>query len=345
MASGVSAIEKKAILIAGGKIRIPKDYHPPFKASRSTAGPGAGSTSMVFCFEGLRVKKAISREEGEFELIVHPDHLSMNRNGSPFLDKVEMQPTIYHCPEQAFINLHQECIYDCKFCTSPRLPKDATKNLDKEKVRRMIESALDNPDLEAVAITSAVVGSPERTVEEMIEVVHMARQIVGPDMAIGVEPYISCLTDIDRFKEAGANEIKLNIETFDRDIFRKVCGEMDADHILKALEHAVVVFGKGKVTSNIIFGLGETDENVLEGVEILAKMGVVVSLRPLRINEINRQSLFDALGPLTPITAERILRLGKAAKEIFQRYGLTPLSFETMCHRCRCCDIVPFADI
>ncbi|OPY34628.1 MAG: biotin synthase [Methanomassiliicoccales archaeon PtaU1.Bin124] len=344
MAPGMSSIEKKAILLAGGKVRLPTDYHPPFRASRSTAGPGAGSTSMVFCFEGLRVKKAISREEGEFELVVHPDHLSLTHHGMPFLDIVEMQPTIYHCPEQAFINLHQECIYDCKFCTSPRLPRDTTKNLDKEKVRRMIESALENPDLKAIAITSAVVGSPERTSEEMLEVVRMVREMVGPDMPIGVEPYISRLEDIDRFREAGANEIKLNIETFDKEIFRKVCGDMDIDNILRSLQHAVKVFGRGKVTSNIIFGMGETDENVLEGVEDLAGMGVVVSLRPLRVNDINRKPLIEALGEIEPMTPERIIRLSKAAKAIYSKYGLTPLSYETMCHRCRCCDIVPFAD-
>lgn len=345
MAPGMSDSEKKAILIAGGKIRIPKDFHLPFRASRSTAGPGAGSTSMVFCFGNTRVKKAISREEGEFELIVHPDHLSLNRNGRPFIDRVEMQETIYHCPEQAFINLHQECIYDCKFCTSPRLPRDTTKNLDKEKVRKMIEDVKDRPDLMAVSITSAVVGSPEKTTEEMLDIVRMVRQMMGPKMPIGVEPYISRLVDIDRFKEAGATEIKLNIETYDRDIFRKVCGDMDIDHIMDALEHAVAVFGRGRVTSNIIFGFGESDENVLEGVERLAQMGVVVSLRPLRLNDINRKPLTDALGPIQPMTSERIIKLGREAKRIFERYGLSPLNYETMCHRCRCCDIVPFADL
>ena len=345
MAAGMSSSEKKAILIAGGKVRIPKDFHLPFKASRSTAGPGAGSTSMVFCFNNMRVKKAISREEGEFELVVHEDHLSLTRNGRPFLERVEMQPTIYHSPEQAFINLHQECIYDCKFCTSPRLPRDTTKNLDKEKVRRMIEDVMDRPDLLAISITSAVVGSPERTTEEMLDVVRMVRQMVGPKMPIGVEPYIGRLDDIDRFKEAGATEIKLNIETYDREIFQKVCGDMDIDHIMKALEHAVEVFGRGRVTSNIIFGFGESDENVLEGVERLAQMGVVVSLRPLRLNEMNRKPLMDALGPIPPMTPERILKLARGAKQIFERYGLTPLNYETMCHLCRCCDIVPFADI
>ncbi|MFA5313866.1 MAG: radical SAM protein, partial [Methanomassiliicoccales archaeon] len=171
------------------------------------------------------------------------------------------------------------------------------------------------------------------------------RKKVGPEMPIGVEPYVSKLEDIDRLKEAGATEIKMNVETWDRDIFRKVCGEMDIDWILEALAHAVKVFGKGRVTTNIIFGMGETDENVLEGVEALAKMGIVPSLRPLRMNDINRKPLTDALGEIEPMTPDRILCLGEAAKGIYAKYGLSPLDYRTMCHACKCCDIVPFSDI
>jgi len=345
MENRVSPAEKKAILISGGAVKIPNDFHLPFKASRSTAGPGAGSVSIVFSFDGLRAKKAISRDSGEFELVEEGGHLSLLRNGRPFIEKVELRPTVYHSPDQAFINLHQECIYDCKFCTSPRLPRDATKGLDKAKVLRMIDEVIGREDLHCISITSAVVGSPEATLDEMVEVVKLIREKVGPDMPIGVEPYVSKLEDIDRLREAGATEIKMNVETWDRDIFVKVCGEMDIDWILEALGHAVKVFGKGKVTSNIIFGLGESDENVLEGVEHLARMGIVPSLRPLRTNDINRGPLTEALGKIEPVTPERILRLAEGAKKIYARYGLSPLDYKTMCHACKCCDIVPFADI
>ena len=75
----------------------------------------------------------------------------------------------------------------------------------------------------------------------------------------------------------------MNVETFDPEIFQKVCGELDLDWIMEALEHAVKVFGRGKVTTNIIFGLGESDRSILEGVERLAGMGIVPTLRPLRL--------------------------------------------------------------
>ncbi|RLF29085.1 MAG: biotin synthase, partial [Thermoplasmata archaeon] len=39
------------------------------------------------------------------------------------------------------------------------------------------------------------------------------------------------------------------------------------------------------------------------------------------------------------------LRLAVEQKKVFKKYGLTPETFKTMCHRCGCCDIVPFIDL
>jgi biotin synthase-like enzyme len=189
-----------------------------------------------------------------------------------------------------------------------------------------------------------VVESPQSTVDRLTYVVNKVRQAL-PTIPIGVEPYIDNLEQIDQLKAAGADEIKLNIETYDRELFKKVCGEQDLDRILEAIEHAVIVFGRGKVTSNIIVGMGESDENVIQGIERLASLGCVATLRPLRLNAINRGPMTEALEVIEPITPERILQLAREHRRILEKYGLTTLTLRTMCHRCGCCDIVPFRDI
>jgi biotin synthase-related radical SAM superfamily protein len=335
---------KKATLLIRGLVKIPPDMVLPFKPSCSTAGPGAGVTAIVLAFEGMRVKKGISREKGDFELVPHGDKFSLLFEGRPFIKEVEIKPTVFHAPDQAFFNLDSRCIYGCKFCTSPLLEKDKTKGLTPDEVADMIIAAHPKEGFDAVAITSAVPDTPEETVARIIHVVKRVRKAL-PQMTIGVEPYVSSLDQIDRLKQAGADEIKMNIETFDRTIFQKVCGEKDYDWILRALERSVKVFGRGKVTSNIIIGLGESDENVIEGLEHMSRIGCVVTLRPLRLNKMNTSPLTEALGPIEPITEDRILRLAKLQKEILARNGLSALSFKTMCQRCGCCDIVPFVDI
>jgi len=340
----MNAVERKAILICGGDVKVDRDFRPPFRLSRSTAGPGAGSSSVVLSFNGLRVKKSISRQEGEFELVGGPESYSLLRNGKPFIEKVELQPVLYHSPEQAFFNLGQACIFDCLFCTSRKLSKDVVKDLDLDQIVEMIIEADRKGGMKAVAFTSAVVNSIQDTVDRMVYVVRKVREAL-PDIPIGIEPYVGSFEDIDRLHEAGANEIKINIESFDPRIVRIACPKLELPRQMEFLRYAVQVFGRGKVTSNIIIGLGETDRNVLEGVTTLASMGVVPTIRALKINPTNRPVLEAALGKLEPVTPERLLHLNQEAKLILLANGLSTMSYHTMCHECRCCDIVPFKDL
>jgi len=336
--------KKKAILLAGGAVKLPPDFRLPFHASRSTAGPGAGSVAIVFSFGNTRAKKAVSRESGEFELVDEKGRLSIRRDGRRFIDSVELTPTILHAPYQAFVNLEHACVLSCIFCASPRLEKDVTKNLTDQRIMESIVEASKRKDFRAVALTSAVPHSANVTVRRIADLVRAVRDCL-PDTPIGVEPYVTRPDEVEMLKDAGADEIKLNIESFDRDIFEKVCPNRDYDAILHAINHAGEVFGKNRVCSNIIFGLGETDDTVLEGVRVLANMGAVATLRALRLNEYNRTALESVLGTVVPVDADRMLRLAREEKKILREYSLTTLSFRTMCHSCLSCDIVPFWDV
>jgi biotin synthase-related radical SAM superfamily protein len=336
---------KKGILLTRGPVRVAPQMKLPVRLSRSTAGPGAGTSGIALSFHGHRVKKAIVREGGDFELVERDDAYALLMDGEPFLDEVELTPILFHAPEQAFFNVETDCVFDCKFCSSRRLEKKVTKNLTPEKIVQMIIDASSRSDFKAVALTSAVVKDPGTTVRKMVHIVRRVREALGPSIPIGVEPYVDELKQIDQLKAAGADEIKLNLETWDQEIFRKVCGELDHEWILEALGHSVEVFGRGKVSSNIIVGMGESDESVLQGVERLARMGVVATLRPLRLNDLNRMEMEAALGRLEPVSEERLLRLALGQKRILEENGLSTLTFDTMCNACTCCDLVPFRDL
>ena len=336
---------KKAELLAAGPLQVSRDFKPPFPLSKSTAGTGAGSTAVVIAFAGIRVKKAITYEEEEFTLSVSEGNYSIQHQGAPFLEQVSLSPTLAHAPEQAFFNLATECIYNCKFCTSPSLKaQGATKSLSDEKILSLIKGYAQTGSLKAVALTSAVVSTPQATIDRMSNLVRQIKKAL-PAMPVGVEPYVENRAQIEQLKAAGADEIKLNIETYDQEIFNKVCGEQDIIAIIDRLKEAVAIFGRGQVTSNIIYGMGETDEVVLAGCEYLASLGCVATLRPLRLNSLNRPAMEAALGPLAPVSPERMVSLAQRYKQILVNAQLTTLSFKTMCHECTCCDIVPFRDI
>lgn len=335
---------KKAELLAGGAVRLPSGFRLPFPPSRSTAGPGAGRQEIVLAFAGTRAKKEISRDYGEFELSESEHGLSILRDGKPFIERVDLQRTLLHAPFQAFINLNSKCAYRCLFCGSHRLEPHATKDLTDDRVVEMAVTASTEKGFTGVALTSGVERSPAETVERLARLIQRIREEL-PSTAIGVEPYVTRPDHIDMLLEAGADEIKINIESFDRDVFGKICPDRDYDVILHCINHACEVFGRNSVGSNIIFGLGESDETALHGVKVLGNMGAVATLRAIRVNELNREDLERALGELPPITADRMLRLATEQRRILEDYNLSPLKFKTMCHACLACDIVPFWDV
>jgi biotin synthase-related radical SAM superfamily protein len=102
----------------------------------------------------------------------------------------------------------------------------------------------------------------------------------------------------------------------------------------------VKVFGKNRVSSNIIIGLGETDDCVRKGVQYLAKMGVIAVLRPITISPYRKGEI-----AATRPGAERLLNLTKMTADILKKYDLDVTESETMCLPCTGCDLTPGRDL
>ncbi len=336
-------LKKKAVLTLGGGVRIPDGFVMPFRISHSTAGPGAGFGSAVFAFGKFRVKKAISYTAGEFELVPSGDGYRLDRGGRPFLDDVRIEPVVRHSPEQAFFNLDPRCMFRCAYCNSPRLDPSEDKHLSVGKVLEMIRESMQEYDVRCVSFTSGVVGSIDETVGRIADAVRAVRTEY-PYMRIGVEPYVSCRKQIELLRNSGADEIKINLETPDRDIFAKVCPDLDFDGIWSLLRDASEIFGRWNVISNIIYGMGESDELLERTMDRMCSMGVIPGLRALRLNTINIGNMENAVGVLDRVSPERAIGLAEIQKRCLEKYGLSHMPSRTMCMECGCCDLIPFRD-
>ena len=331
-------ILSKAELISGGAVRVPKGYRPPVSYSRSTAGPGAGNRSLVFSFGGMKVKKEVS-DDGEF--LYDPSAMTISKEGRIIAEGVSVIPAEFHCPEQAFFNIDQRCGFDCLFCTSPLLKVDATRGLTPEKMIGLIKGS--KYPIRSLALTSGIPMSVGESAERMIHYVIELRRGF-PNLPIGVETYVDDISQIDGLFEAGATEIKINVETATDELFRVMCPFLDRDNVFRMLAHAVDVFGRGKVSSNIIIGLGEYDDEVMNMIERLCSMGVTPTVRAIRIDGCVRKALSDHSVNGTP-SPERLIRIAESQRSVMERYGLDARTFDTMCLRCTCCDLVPFIDL
>lgn len=336
---------KKAQLLHDGKIFVERKIRLPVLPSKSSAGPGTGNVAIAIDLGGTRVKLTISREPVRFSLMPKDNGTFDILDGEEvFIEGAKVIPTLLHAPEQAFVNIETRCRYRCLFCNTWKLePEKWTKNYTLEKWAKLIIGSSKKPSFHSVAVTTAVPGSIRESNENIWKLLDLIKDELPQGTPIGVEPCIEDVSDILEFKKRGVTEIKINVQAANKEIFDKICPGMDYernfDIIREASKHM-------NVCSNIIVGLGESDEDVQSTVERLAKIGCSATIRGVRVNDGNRDDLTNALGfPAVPVEPERLVRLARAQKEIFNKFNIDPTTFHTMCHRCLCCDVVPFVDV
>jgi biotin synthase-related radical SAM superfamily protein len=328
-----AGVRKKAELIEAGGVTVDSSFDP-YK-SRSTAGPGAGLESIFVAIDGHRVRLGI-RQSSPFSATLDHETVTISRDGSVFA-KGRLEQAIAHCPQQVYITVSEKCVFDCKFCPVPKLQGKIKSD---EEVIGLVREGMKHPDLAAISITSGVWRTPEEEALKIARLVKIIRkELGGREVPIGVSIYPT-ENSSELLKEAGAAEVKYNVETLDREIFRKVCPGLSFDYIVNALEHAVTVFGKNHVFSNVLIGMGETDETLIDGMEMLASKGAIPVLRktnphPLRAGEIQIEN----------VSADRLLKLAAAERRILEKYGLDPARALTGCVPCTGCDITPMKDI
>jgi biotin synthase-related radical SAM superfamily protein len=324
--------EEKALLVSIGSARIDEALLADTLKTTATAGPGAGGSSFFIRSEDRRVRLTIN-PASTLSVIAGGNGVLVLR-GDEIVTRGKLEPTLCHCPEQAYITISERCIYDCKFCPVPKLSGDVK---DIATILTMVEEANSRGTLKAISLTSGVAESPEREVQRAADVVKVLRARF--DLPIGVSVYPT-KTSSEVLATAGADEIKYNIETMDPDIFARVCPGLSLEFILDALERAVHVFGKNTVFSNFIIGLGESDICVRNGVIQLAEKGVIPILRPISASPLRAGEIFVSRPP-----AERLLKLARMEKAVLADHGLDSRVAKTMCLPCTGCDITPFRDV
>ena len=316
----------KARLLAVGKVQMAGEPAERYIA-RSTAGPGAGGSGAVFFAIGnYRVKLAVS-PESSIQVVHHgsgtADLFFEGRSLSGHL----LEPG-FHCPDQAYITVTGSCIFSCRYCSVPRI---GGKRKTIEEIRGMVESVRDR--IHAISITSGVLNSIE---EEEAYVLEVIKHLTAYNLPIGVSIYPTAGTP-DRLKDIGVAEVKFNLEAATSHIFSRMCPGLDYGLIWQVLDRSVKVFGKNRVFSNVIIGLGETDAELETCIKKLTALEVIPVLRPL--NPV------AGLAGMRRPSAKRLMKIFAIHTRALAESGLDPRLAMTMCTNCTGCDLVPVRDV
>jgi biotin synthase-related radical SAM superfamily protein len=316
----------KARLLAIGTVQMAGEPADRYIA-RSAAGPGAGGSGAVFFATGShRIKLALDpkssiqvvhRGSGTADLFFDGERLSGRL----------LEPG-FHCPDQAYITVTGTCIFSCRYCSVPRI---GGRRKTIEEIRGMVESVRDR--IHAISITSGVLNSIE---DEEAYVLDVVKNLTSYNLPIGVSIYPTAGTP-DRLKDIGVAEVKFNLEAATPDLFSQMCPGLEYGLIWQVLDRSVRVFGKNRVFSNVIVGLGETDAELETCIRKLTSMEVIPVLRPL--NPV------AGLAGMRRPSAKRLMKIFIIHTRALADAGLEPRLAMTMCTNCTGCDLVPGRDV
>lgn len=322
----------KADLISIGSARVDSSLLPDQHGNMATAGPGAGGSSVFLRSGNKRVRLTIN--DSSPLRIMPEDEQVVVVKGEEVIARGVLERPLCHCPEQAYITLSEKCIYDCQFCPVPKMQGGIK---DSSKVHRMIADAYATGQLKAISLTSGVAVSPEKEVRRAAEIIkQLTREY---DIPIGVSVYPTRNSSEDLYS-AGACEIKYNVETMDPVLFRRFCPDLSLDSVLDSLDTAVNVFGRNRVSSNFIIGLGESDETVWRGIKQLTERCIIPILRPISPHPLRKD-----VKNITRPDAARLLKLGNMLRDMLDRNSLCADKAQTMCLFCTGCDLTPHRDL
>ncbi len=108
-------------------------------------------------------------------------------------------------------------------------------------------------------------------------------QLSETGVQISLSRHPSSYKELERLKGLGVQRITIPLDTVTEDLFDKIKGKIARnpyrweDH-WSGLRRAVDVFGKDRVSTHIILGFGETEEEALDTINQLLEIGVRVGL-------------------------------------------------------------------
>ncbi|MBD3172740.1 radical SAM protein [Candidatus Bathyarchaeota archaeon] len=208
-----------------------------------------------------------------------PDRLRVSIGSAAVLGLLNYRLSVP--PTTAYLMSYTDgpCLANCSFCAQA-----CGNEADHDKLSRVIwpDFSVKNilvgfkepayPVLERVCYQ--VINYPG-FLRDAVDIIKMLKRETRLPVSVDICPISS--TGLYKLHEAGAEYISIPLDGATKEIFNKVKGvDVNGPYQwnthFKALDSAVNVFGKGRVGSNIIIGLGESEREAVELVQHLHEM-------------------------------------------------------------------------
>jgi len=179
-----------------------------------------------------------------------------------------------------------KCLASCAFCPQSRLAQGRADMLSRitwpvfptEEVIHRIKEAFQQKKIVRTCIQTLNYPS---VVHDVLELVKQIREFSEVPISVSCQPLRR--RDMERLAEAGVQRIGIPLDAVTEEIFNRVKGaEIGGPYRwsrhFEALKEAVRVFGKNNVTTHLIAGLGETEEEFVRMIQRCIDLGVYPAL-------------------------------------------------------------------
>jgi len=186
-------------------------------------------------------------------------------------------------PTTAYVMVGNECINNCAFCSQARGSEG-----EKDRLSRVIWPHFELQEVLAAPLSERFqriclqcLMDPAYISLVLPDLIEELSSASGLPISVSISPVSS--DNLSELKGRGAERVGIALDCASRELFpgikgRGVGNPYTFDGCWEALDRAVRVFGKGRVSTHLIAGLGETDRELIEALAKCVEMGVLPSL-------------------------------------------------------------------
>jgi len=242
----------------------------------------------------------------------------------------------------------QECVrYNnadtrCRFCAiGVSLQSGATIHTKTPAQLAEVAKAAKRLDgVSHVTLTTGTINLMDKGAVYVAECARAIKKATGLPIQAQVEPPVDC--DIFfHMKKMGVDDVGIHIESFDPEVRSKVTpgkSTISIERYFEVFEKAVSVFGRNKVSTFVILGLGEDEELTLKMCRETVKMGVYPFLVPLR--PVSNTPMAD----VQPPDGDYLYRMYVAVGKMLQGVQMSAEKSTAGCVKCKACSALQVAE-
>ena len=230
----------------------------------------------------------------------------------------------------------------CRFCALGRSLKAGATIAKKtpEQLAEVAEAAKRLDGVTHVTLTSGTAVNRDEGILYLGKCAQAITERTGLPVQLQFEPPVD-LGVFEKLRELGVANVAMHVESLDESVRRRMTpgkAEISLVRYFEAFKKAVEVFGRNRVGTYVILGLGENRDITRCLIDRLCEIGVYPNLVPLHPLE---GTTFEGAGELNPAY---LLDMYTFTGRCLRRTGLTRAGNVAGCGCCGACSLLQFTE-